>query len=113
MTLHVHKIGILGTGQMGSGIAQVAAQSKFEVLLADQNRNLAEKAKSRIALQLKKQVEKGKLSEIEEKQTLDNIRIVDGLNDLSQAHLVIEAVTEKPELKFQIFRSLSEVCQPD
>ncbi|MEO5971038.1 MAG: 3-hydroxybutyryl-CoA dehydrogenase [Bdellovibrionia bacterium] len=109
MTPEIHRIGILGAGQMGAGIAQIAAQSGFYVDLADQDLGIVEKAKIKIAAQLKKQVEKGKLTEQEVKTTLDNIHPVNGMKGLSQSNFVIEAVTEKPELKFQIFRQLDEI----
>jgi 3-hydroxybutyryl-CoA dehydrogenase len=113
MTLSIQRIGVLGAGQMGSGIAQTAAQSGFEVYLSDQNKDFAEKAKAKIGSQLKKLVEKGKLSSAEEKSTLEKIHVVSGMEDLKQAQLVIEAVTEKPDLKFQIFRHFDEVCQAE
>jgi 3-hydroxybutyryl-CoA dehydrogenase len=112
MNTEIRRIGILGAGQMGAGIAQTAAHAGFEVFLADQNKELVEKSKSKIAFQLKKLVEKGKLPEKEEKQTLDHIHPVDGIKDLAQADLIIEAVSEKPELKFQIFRQLDGICPP-
>ncbi|MFZ9595310.1 MAG: 3-hydroxyacyl-CoA dehydrogenase family protein [Bdellovibrionia bacterium] len=112
MSAQVNRIAVLGAGQMGAGIAQTAAQAGFDVDLADQTLAAAEKAKGKLSLQLKKLVEKGKLSESQMTQTLSLIRPVDGIQGLSQADLVIEAVTEKPELKFQIFKQLDQLCPP-
>jgi 3-hydroxybutyryl-CoA dehydrogenase len=112
MTLSIQRVGILGAGQMGSGIAQTAAQFGFEVLLADQNQSFAETARSKIGAQLKKLVEKGKITSNDEKLCLEKIRVVDGMKGLAPAELVIEAVTEKPDIKFQIFRTLDEICSP-
>jgi 3-hydroxybutyryl-CoA dehydrogenase len=112
MTLDGLRIGILGAGQMGLGIAQTAAQSGFDVLLADINREAVEKAKGRLGAQLQKLVEKGKIPEKERLTILDKIKATDGIKDFSTAGLVIEAVTEKPDLKFQIFRQLDEACSP-
>ncbi len=112
MTLDGIQIGILGAGQMGAGIAQTASQFGFNVLLADMNSEITEKAKKGIEAQLQKQIEKGKLSEKEKPLILDRIQTVKGMKDLSQAGLVIEAVTEKPDLKFQLFRQLDEICSP-
>lgn len=95
---------------MGAGIAQTAAQSGFEILLADQSREQAEKGKARIASQLKKLVEKGKLSEAETQQTLQAIRPVAGMQDFTDVDLAIEAIAESPELKFSAFRKLDEIC---
>jgi 3-hydroxybutyryl-CoA dehydrogenase len=107
------RIGVLGAGQMGAGIAQTAAQAGFQVDFADQNREFAEKGKAKIAAQLKKLVEKGKMSEGEVQKILDAINVVDGIQGLNKAQLVVEAATENPELKFKLFRQLDEVCAPD
>lgn len=112
MSPQVQRIGVLGAGQMGSGIAQTAAQFGFEVILADLNQEFVEKSKAKIGALLRKQIEKGKLTEKEEKQTLERIQIASKLQDLSRADLVVEAVSEKPELKFDIFRKLDEICPP-
>jgi 3-hydroxybutyryl-CoA dehydrogenase len=109
-TTLIQRIGVLGAGQMGAGIAQTAAQSGYDVLLADMTLELSQKAKGRIAAQLKKAVEKGKLTSEEEKLTLDHIHPAAGIPGLSEAQLVIEAVTENPQIKYQIFKKLDEVC---
>ena len=112
MTLEIQKIGVLGAGQMGSGIAQTAAQSGFTVVMVDQDTSFAEKARTKISTQLSKLVEKGKITEAQQKETLSNIQTGKSLADFSKIDLLIEAVTEKPDLKFQIFRQLDEVCPP-
>lgn len=109
---NVTRIGVLGAGQMGAGIAQTAAQAGFEVLLADQSLEHAQKGLAKISAQLKKLVEKGKLTEADMQKTLSAIRPTGILKDLSQAQLVVEAVTENPTLKNQIFRNLDEACAP-
>jgi 3-hydroxybutyryl-CoA dehydrogenase len=106
----IQKLGILGAGQMGAGIAQTAAQTGFQVTLADQTLEFAEKGKTKIAAQLKKLVEKAKITEVDAQKTLSAITCVGGMKDLAQTEFVIEAVTEKPELKFQIFKQLDELC---
>jgi len=106
----IQKIGVLGSGQMGGGIAQTAAQSGFDVYLADVSLELAEKGKTKIAAQLKKLIEKAKISETDAQAILSKITPVGKFTDLASADLVIEAVSEKPELKFQIFKQLDEVC---
>ena len=113
MITEIHRIGVLGAGQMGAGIAQTAAQSGFEVFLADQNPEWVQKSKIKIAVQLKKLVEKGKLPESDEKSILDRIHPIHELKDLSSCQLVVEAVTEKPEIKFQLFRQLDAICSKE
>jgi 3-hydroxybutyryl-CoA dehydrogenase len=109
----IQKIGILGAGQMGNGIAQVAAQSGYQVLLGDITRELADKGKAKIAVQLRKMVEKGKLQELDAKKTLDAILPVEGVVGLADSHLIVEAATENPELKYQLFKQLDEICSQD
>jgi 3-hydroxybutyryl-CoA dehydrogenase len=90
----------------------VAAQAGFDVYLADVNQAAAEKGKAKIASQLKKAVEKGKMTEAESASILERIHAVDGIAGLSQADLVVEAVSENPDLKFKIFRELDAACAP-
>jgi 3-hydroxybutyryl-CoA dehydrogenase len=113
MAAVILKVGVLGAGQMGGGIAQTAAQAGLEVLLADATLEQAEKGKSKIAVQLKKWVEKAKISEADSQALLNRIQPVAGIPGLASADLVIEAVSENPELKFKIFRQLDEACKPD
>ncbi len=112
MDYQVKIIGVLGSGQMGGGIAQVAAQSGFLVRLADLDLAAAEKGKSKIAGRLKTQVEKQKISESDAAQLLEKITPVAGIVGLKDCDLVVEAVTENPELKFKIFRELDQSCKP-
>lgn len=101
-------IGILGAGQMGAGIAQTAAQAGFQVLLADQSLEHAQKGKGGIEKQLTKLVEKQKISADDSKSILSSIQPVNGMTELGKAEFVIEAVTENPDLKFSLFRKLDE-----
>jgi 3-hydroxybutyryl-CoA dehydrogenase len=102
MTLGIQKIGILGAGQMGAGIAQTGAQSGFQIFLADQNRDFAEKSRVKIGAQLKKQTEKGKITAEEELAAIERIKVVGSIQDFSQVDLVIESVSENPEIKYSI-----------
>lgn len=112
-TLTIQCIGVIGAGQMGSGIAQTAAQSGFQVILTDQSHEAAEKGKSRIAAQLKKLVEKAKISETAVQNILNSIHVGHSLKDHAKAQLVVEAVAEIPSLKYQIFKELDQVCPPE
>ncbi len=107
----IKKLGVLGSGQMGAGIAQIAAQAGFSVLLADRDLATAEAGKGKVAAQLKKQVEKAKMTDAEMVKTLSLITPVAGISELRDADLVIEAVTENPTLKFQLFKQLDEACK--
>jgi 3-hydroxybutyryl-CoA dehydrogenase len=111
--MKIQKVGVLGAGQMGIGIAQTAAQSGIEVFLADQTLELAEKGRAKVAAMLKTLIEKGKITEADEKRILGAIRPVRGMEDFADLSLVIEAVTENPEVKFSLFKKLDQVCRPD
>ena len=109
----IETIGILGAGQMGGGIAQAAAQSGFKVLLGDANLESARRGKEKIALQLKKLLEKGKIAEKDADSALGRITPVGSLSELAAAQIVIEAVSENTELKLKIFAELSSVCSTE
>ena len=109
----IQKIGVLGAGQMGLGIAQVAAHSGFVVLLADRDQALADQGKKKIVAQCIKLGEKGKLTSEEISRIDANLITVSSMAEFSDVQLAIEAVTENPELKFKLFRQLDEMCSKD
>lgn len=102
-------VGVIGAGQMGAGIAQVSVQAGYHVFLADVKLELAEKSKDGIAKQLAKQVEKGKLEAEARDQALARIEPVGDFARMSQAGLVIEAATEREEIKRAIFENVGKV----
>src|SRR5437870_4973172 len=104
--MSIQKIGIAGAGQMGQGIAQVAAQSGFQVLVADQNLEVTTKSVQKIKAQLDKLVEKQKLTVEQASSTMANLKPVAMLADLKDCDLVIEAVSESFSLKKKIFQDL-------
>lgn len=104
-------IGIVGAGQMGRGIAQVAAQTGFEVILFDAFKNSLEFGHSFIKTQLDKGAEKGKWSIEDAKKAFARISTTLEMSDLKNCDLVIEAATEKKELKFEIFKKLDEIVK--
>ncbi|HTL10972.1 MAG TPA: 3-hydroxybutyryl-CoA dehydrogenase [Bdellovibrionota bacterium] len=108
----IQKVGVVGAGQMGSGIAQTAAQSGFEVWLSDISPDVAQKSKDKIGAQLGKLIEKGKIQESDRKTTLDRIYPVGGLSAFSGVDLAIEAITENRQVKFDTFKRLDEICPP-
>lgn len=103
-------IGVLGTGQMGGGISQVAAAHGHRVLMADINRDIAEKGKAGIAKRLAKQVSKGKIDEATSETILGRLEPVDSLEAFGNAGYAIEAATERIELKLDLFKKLDAVC---
>ena len=105
-------IGVLGAGQMGSGIAQVAAAAGWSVKLADASRELAEKARGKIDGGLKKLVEKGKVDAADAAATVERITPVGSIADLADCDLVVEAATENLALKLDLFRQLDAAAKP-
>lgn len=112
MSGEIKSIGIVGAGQMGGGIAQVAAQSGYDVRLADATRELADKRRGKIEAALGKLVEKGKLDASAKDATIARITPVAGVAELSPCDLVIEAATENVELKLDVFKRCDQALRP-
>ncbi|HEY0316551.1 MAG TPA: 3-hydroxyacyl-CoA dehydrogenase NAD-binding domain-containing protein [Sphingomonas sp.] len=96
-------VGVIGAGQMGAGIAQVAAQSGYRVLLSDREIALAEKGKAGVAKRLGSAVEKGKATATDAEAALSRIETVGDYAAFGDAIIVIEAATEREEIKRAIF----------
>lgn len=108
----VKTIGVLGAGQMGAGIAQVAAQTGYTVLLADVSQERADAGKAGIVKQLGRLVEKGKLTAEARDEVALRITAVVGAAGLAPADLLIEAATENIDLKKKLFRELDQAARP-
>lgn len=106
----VKTIAVVGSGTMGSGIAQIAASAGFKVIMNDVETSLLERAVRTIRGSLEKFVQKGKLSEEDLKATLDRLTHSVELDQVAQADLVIEAVTERIEVKNELFARLDALC---
>ena len=104
----IRRVGVIGAGQMGRGIAQVAAAAGLEVVLCDVTRELAEKGKSQIASILAKQVEKGKMAAEARQDLLDRISISGAIDELAHADLAVEAATEDLAVKLGLLRRADE-----
>lgn len=103
-------IGIVGAGQMGAGIAQVAAATGLRVLLADADRARAETGRAGIATRIHRDVQKARLTPNEATALIERIHPVDDLQALADADLIIEAVSEDEALKRRIFTTLDAIC---
>jgi 3-hydroxybutyryl-CoA dehydrogenase len=99
----IERMAVVGAGQMGSGIAQLGAQAGLEVLLADATPELARKGVDRIAAQLAKLVEKGKLTAGDKGAALARIHAAERLEDCARAQLLIEAIAEDEAAKRDLF----------
>ena len=107
------KVGVLGTGQMGAGICQVAAAAGCHVYMADLNLQICEKAKADIGKRLGKAVEKGKMEKAEMDKILGNLHPVASVAEFKDADIAIEAATENIDLKLKLFKGLDEACGPN
>ncbi|MEA4978294.1 MAG: 3-hydroxybutyryl-CoA dehydrogenase [Petrimonas sp.] len=107
------KIGIIGTGTMGNGIAQAFAQGGYRVVMKDLSDELLQNAVENIDKSLSRLVAKEKLSENDKRQILARIATTLSYNDFNDCGLVVEAVAENMELKKKVFRELDETCPPE
>jgi len=110
MANETEKIGVIGAGTMGAGIAQVAAQTGFETLLYDINQEFIEAGLGRVANFLRGSRDRGKISAEEEHAVLNRLRGTTRLEDFNGYSLVVEAAPEKLELKRDIFKQLDAIC---
>jgi 3-hydroxybutyryl-CoA dehydrogenase len=110
--MDIRTIGVLGAGQMGGGIAQVAAAAGYDVVLADASLELAQKGRSKIDAILGKQVEKGKMKPEDKDALVARIKPAAGPADFGACDLVVEAATENVELKLRLFRACDDAMKP-
>jgi 3-hydroxybutyryl-CoA dehydrogenase len=108
----IKSIGILGAGQMGSGIAQVAAGAGFDVVLVDASLDLADRGKKKIAAALTRQVEKGKMTQQAATTLLSRIEPCGGPEDFRACDFVIEAATEAFDLKVALLKKIDSALRP-
>src|SRR5208283_631745 len=110
--MEVKTVGVVGAGQMGNGIAQVAAMSGLTVIMSDITEEFVQRGLQTITKKLTKGVEKGRMSPADKDAVLGRIRTTVNLQDMAAVEVVIEAATENEPLKFKIFRELDAICAP-
>jgi 3-hydroxybutyryl-CoA dehydrogenase len=108
----IKTIGVLGAGQMGGGIAQVAAAAGFDVVLVDASLDLADRGKKKIAAALARQVEKGKMTQQASTTLLARVEPSAGVDDFRSCDFVIEAATESYELKVSLLKKIDAALAP-
>jgi 3-hydroxybutyryl-CoA dehydrogenase len=113
MTFNIETVGVIGAGQMGAGIAEVAAQAGFTVSINDAAEERVNAALATINGHLSRQVSKGQMGEEERKAILDRIQVARTLDKLGDCDLVVEAASENEEVKRKIFTSLRSFLKPD
>jgi 3-hydroxybutyryl-CoA dehydrogenase len=113
MALHIRKIGVIGAGQMGSGIAHVSALAGFEIKLNDLSPDRIKAGIATINGNMARQVSRKRITEEERQAALERIAPAETLDAFSDCDLVIEAATEKEDVKRTIFATLCPVLKPD
>ncbi|MFQ6128196.1 MAG: 3-hydroxybutyryl-CoA dehydrogenase [Thermoplasmata archaeon] len=111
--MKIERIGVLGAGTMGNGIAQVAAQSGYRVIMRDIEQRFIDSGMEKIKKNLSRRVEKGKLKEDEMEDILSRITPTLKMEDLSGSDVLIEAVIEDVHLKKNVFEESDALCGPD
>ena len=111
--MEIKTFGVVGAGQMGNGIAQVAAMSGLDVIMHDIKTEFVEKGMATIDKILSRGVEKGKVSKDEKSAVIGRIKTSVELSDMAPADFVVEAATENEPIKYQIFKDLDAACRPE
>lgn len=109
----IQRVGILGSGIMGSGIAEVAAKAGIEVVLRSRSMESAEAMKAGLAKSLDKQVDRGKVERADADEVLARVTATDHLGYLADCDLVIESVVEDLAVKLPLFEELDSICKPE
>jgi 3-hydroxybutyryl-CoA dehydrogenase len=109
----VRTVGVVGSGIMGSGIAEVAARAGADVVVVERDDRLLERGRARVESSLAKAVERGKLPAEERDAVLERLRGATDLSELANVDLVIEAATEDIDAKLEVFRRLDEITRPE
>jgi len=111
--MEIQLIGVIGAGQMGSGIAEVSLASGYKTLMRDVTPEAVERGKKRIMADLDKRVQKGKMTAEEQQKVLARLTTTTRLGDLRRCDFIIEAATEQVPLKKEIFQTLDRVTRQD
>ena len=110
--MDIRTIGIVGAGQMGNGIAHVAALSGYDVVLTDIDDSILQRSLETMARNMDRQIKKGRLSEDQKNTATARVRTSTRLTDHEGADLVVEAAVERFDIKAEIFRQLDSICGP-
>jgi 3-hydroxybutyryl-CoA dehydrogenase len=111
--MEIKTVGVIGAGTMGNGIAHVFARSGYEVMLVDAEQRFVDRGMQTIAKNLEREVARQKLTVGERDAAVKRIRTSVARRDLAGCDLVVEAATEKFEIKAEIFRDLETICRPE
>jgi 3-hydroxybutyryl-CoA dehydrogenase len=111
--MEIQRVGVVGAGTMGNGIAHVFARAGFDVVLCDVQQSFLDRGLATVAKNLDREVAKGKITAPEKTVTLQRIAPVLERSNLADCDFVVEAATEKIEIKKEIFADLDRICRPE
>ena len=111
--MEIKTFGVVGAGQMGNGIAQVAAMSGLQVIMNDIKDEFVERGLKNITNILTKNVEKGKMTPTDKEAILGRLKISTSLKDMAPVDFLVEAASENESIKFAIFLELDTICRPE
>src|SRR5688500_866449 len=109
----IRKVGVVGGGLMGSGIAQVSAAAGFPTVVREVSRQLCDKSRQSIEKVLAKGIERGKVTDAQRTATLEKLTFATGVDELADADLIIEAVVEDLEVKNTLWAELNRIARPE
>jgi 3-hydroxybutyryl-CoA dehydrogenase len=110
--MDINTFGVIGAGQMGNGIAQVAAAAGLSVIMSDIKQEFCDKGVATITKNLDRMVSKEKIAESDKTAILERIKTTTDLHDMATVDFLVEAAVEREDLKFKIFRDLDKICPP-
>ncbi|KJK47834.1 3-hydroxybutyryl-CoA dehydrogenase [Lentzea aerocolonigenes] len=109
----IQRVGVVGSGLMGSGIAEVSARAGLDVIVAEVNASASEAAKARIASSLARGVKSGKLTEEDREAAIGRIRFTTDIGEFADRQFVVEAVAENEQIKTEVFTALDKVVKDE
>lgn len=109
----INTVGIIGDGEMGSGIAQVAAQAGWEIVLIDTQQESLTRSRDKLLKILNRLVEKGRLTDMDSKAIFGRIHYETDQSALKDCNLIIEAIVENLDVKKKVLTGIEEIVEPD
>ena len=109
----IERVGVIGAGTMGNGIAHVFARSGYQVMLCDVEQRFLDRGMANITKNLERELAKNKIAEAQKSEALKRIEGTVDRNRLSACDLIVEAASEKLEIKSELFRDLDRICRPE
>jgi 3-hydroxybutyryl-CoA dehydrogenase len=111
--MEIERVGVIGAGTMGNGIAHVFARSGYQVILCDIEQKFLERGVATITKNLDREIGKSKITEAQKSETLKRIEVTVDRARLSECDFIVEAASEKLDIKSELFRDLDRICRPE